>query len=246
MHAASLPTTLQAMHAWAHVSVSSVAMLSLAIAARVHSTDASYRWVRAWSSRLLRTLDVDVEIEDRNQGRYDTACVFVGLNQSSLLEAALCHHAAPVPTCGVMNVEFALVPFLGLATWAIGYEPIVRQWPAQARRGLARVERKLAAGRSVVISIEGRRSVDGRLQPYKKGPVVLALRTGSPLIPVVFHDAAARLPYGEWRVRPGTVRVTLCHAIATAGRSLDERDALVAELRAIAERELVQPARCMA
>src|SRR5690242_4312298 len=238
MQSAQIPSNGQAMHAWANVTAVSVGMLSLAIAARVHSPDACYRLVRAWSGRVLRMLDIDVEIEDRNEGRYDAPCVFVGLNQSSLLEVALCHHVAPVPMCGAMNIEFALVPFLGWATWASGFEPIVRQWPAQARRGLDRVERRLAAGRSVAISIEGRRSVDGRLQPFKKGPVILALRTGVPLVPVIFHDVAARLPYGEWRVRPGTVRVTFCEAIPTSGRSLDERDALIAELRSIAEREL--------
>ena len=232
------PSTLQAMHAWTHVAAASVGMLSLAIAARARSHDASHGCMRAWSDHVLRTLHIDVAIEDRNHGRYDEACVFVGLNQASLIDVALHYHASPVPTCGPMNIEFALVPFLGWAAWAVGYEPIVRQWPAQARRGIDRVERKLAAGRSVAISIEGRRSADGRLQPFKKGPVVLALRTGAPLVPVVFHDTADRLPYGEWRVRPGSVRVTFCEAIPTAGRSLDDRNELVAELRAIAEREL--------
>jgi 1-acyl-sn-glycerol-3-phosphate acyltransferase len=167
-------------------------------------------------------------------GRY----VFVQLNQASLVEFLIFAPAIPVPYRAILNLEFALLPFLGLAAWAAGGIVVVRQWQRQSRRALTVAESHLFANGSVVISIEGRRSEDGSLSRYKKGPVLMAITTSARLVPVTFHGARERLPVGEWRVRPGAVHVVFHAPIPTLGRSYADRDALVAELRALAEREL--------
>jgi 1-acyl-sn-glycerol-3-phosphate acyltransferase len=45
-------------------------------------------------------------------------------------------------------------------------------------------------------------------------------------------------PRGDWRVRPGRLRVVFAAPFSLQGRTLDDRDAIVAELRAEAERTL--------
>ena len=91
-----------------------------------------------------------------------------------------------------------------------------------------------------MISIEGRRSPDGALQPYKKGAAVMAIESGATIIPVVLRGTRERLPYGAWRVRPGTIEVDYLEAIETKGLTYEDRDELVARLRALAEAELSQ------
>jgi 1-acyl-sn-glycerol-3-phosphate acyltransferase len=167
-------------------------------------------------------------------GRY----VFVQLNQASLVEFLVFAPAIPVPYRAILNLEFALLPFLGWAAWAAGGIVVVRQWQRQSRRALSVAESHLFANGSVVISIEGRRSEDGSLSRYKKGPVLMAITTSAGLVPVTFHGARERLPVGEWRVRPGAVHLVFHAPIPTLGRSYADRDALVADLRALAEREL--------
>jgi 1-acyl-sn-glycerol-3-phosphate acyltransferase len=47
----------------------------------------------------------------------------------------------------------------------------------------------LKAGRILIIDPEGTRSGDGRLQQGHAGVVILALRSGAPLLPVVFYGS---------------------------------------------------------
>jgi 1-acyl-sn-glycerol-3-phosphate acyltransferase len=79
-----------------------------------------------------------------------------------------------------------------------------------------------------------------RLSPFKKGPVVLALRTGAPIVPIAFHGARERLPYGALCVRSGSITTRFCRPIETRGLSYADRDALVARLAEVAQRELAR------
>ncbi|MEW5851834.1 MAG: lysophospholipid acyltransferase family protein [Myxococcota bacterium] len=213
-------------------------LLTTATAAGALSNRTGMWILRGWSALELRILGVDVELEDRTGGLRAPPYVFVQLNQGSLLDVLPWIQSVDLPVRPIINVEFALLPFLGWALTAGGGIVVVRQWSWQARRAMARAEAALRAGSSVGVSIEGRRSPDGTLLPYKKGPVMLALRAGAPLVPVVFHGTAARLPYGEWRVRPGKVRVTLCEPVETRGLTVASRDLLVEKLRSVAQAEL--------
>ena len=61
---------------------------------------------------------------------------------------------------------------------------IIRQWPAQAKRQIDRAATYVAKGGLVHLSAEGKRSEDGELNPYKKGPVVMALQSQKPIYPI--------------------------------------------------------------
>ena len=89
-----------------------------------------------------------------------------------------------------------------------------------------------------MLSIEGRRSSNGALGPYKKGPAILAIAAQARIVPILIEGAAPCLPFGEWRVRPGRITVTLLPAVETSGLTLGDRGNLVARLRALAESRL--------
>jgi 1-acyl-sn-glycerol-3-phosphate acyltransferase len=83
-------------------------------------------------------------------------------------------------------------------------------------RGAADVEAfRLAAqileeGHALFVFPEGTRSHDGRLGPARDGVAVLALRTGSPIVPVGVSGSYERWPRGQKLPHPGgrvTVRV---------------------------------------
>jgi 1-acyl-sn-glycerol-3-phosphate acyltransferase len=88
------------------------------------------------------------------------------------------------------------------------------------------------------MSIEGQRSRDGSLSPYKKGAAVLAIAAKARIVPFIVRGARDALPFGEWRVAPQALRVISLTAIDTRGMSMNDRDALTARLRSLAERAL--------
>jgi 1-acyl-sn-glycerol-3-phosphate acyltransferase len=191
-----------------------------------------------WATVQRRIFGIELNVEDANRGHYpEPPYIFVVLNQTSHVESFILMTAMPLPTFFVMNLRYAIVPN-AWPLWRANGVVIVREWPNHARHRMEKVKRLLREGKNLGISIEGRRSTDGRLSPFKKGPVVLALETGATIVPMILHGARDRLPYGEWRVRPGTVNVTLGRTIPTRGLTYADRDDIVGRLKAFAEGEL--------
>jgi 1-acyl-sn-glycerol-3-phosphate acyltransferase len=194
--------------------------------------------IRAWARLQCRIFGVLVQTEHENPSYASPPYVFTQLNQTSLIESIITPLAIPaVPYRTFANVEYLLLPLLGWAHWSMGAVLVVRQWPWQRRRALARAKRLLRRGSSFFISIEGRRSADG-LQEYKTGPIRLAAAAGAPIVPFVLVGAGERLPVGAWRVRPGSVRVVFLPQVSAP---TDDQDAVArtkAELRGMAERAL--------
>jgi 1-acyl-sn-glycerol-3-phosphate acyltransferase len=196
------------------------------------------RLMRRWAHLQLKQAGIDVHVEDRSGLNGRTGVLYVDLFQQTLLPVLVYPLAFNASTTLIVNVEFIALPFIGWATWAQGAVPIVRQRPAQAKAQLKRVVERLRAGESFGISIEGQRSRDGQLSPYKKGPVVLAIEAQCDIVPYISHGEYALWPRGEWRVKSGRIDAVIYEPISTKGLTYDDRDRVVAQLRALAEREL--------
>ena len=78
---------------------------------------------------------------------------------------------------------------------------------------------------------EGTRSRDGRILPLKKGPFVLALQAGVPIVPVAIEGSIRVMPSGLKPLQPGPVRMAVGTPIPTAGLGLEARDDLVTRAR---------------
>jgi 1-acyl-sn-glycerol-3-phosphate acyltransferase len=179
-------------------------------------------------------LRVHVENENKEPLR---GCVFILLNQTSLLDGLAAASTIPRPWRVITNIEYAMIPFFGwvVALWG---HVIVRQWPAQAKKAIEKLTGFLTRGGNVWMSIEGRRSKDGQLSPYKNGSVVLAIQAKAAIVPVVHLGVRECLPYGEWRIRPGDVTIRFLRAVPTRELQYEDRMQLIEKLRGIAEREL--------
>ena len=55
--------------------------------------------------------------------------------------------------------------------------------------------------------VEGTRSSDGRLLPFKKGPFYLAMETAAPCIPVSIYGTESMMAKGSLRIKPGTAHI---------------------------------------
>jgi 1-acyl-sn-glycerol-3-phosphate acyltransferase len=224
--------------------VASRALVALPAVAATHAIDAERARVqmRRWSSQALEAFGIEVTLEDRNDGDYcDPPYLFVHLNQASLLEIFIYPQVIPVPLRIVMNIEFALLPLLGPTLCVTGSRTIVRQWPAQAKRQMDRVARDMRQRHySYGMSIEGRRSPDGSLSPFKGGAAHLAIEAQARVVPFFIHGSYDALPSGTWKVRPGRVHAVALPAIDTRGTSQQDRRALTATMRELAEQQLAR------
>jgi 1-acyl-sn-glycerol-3-phosphate acyltransferase len=218
---------------------SGVTVMAAASLARLFDKQIGHELLMAAGTWLHFLLNLEIEREDRNGGMYPhPPYVFILLNQSSLIEGVLLPWVQPLPYRIIINIEYLLLPVLGWLNVGLGANVVVRQWPWQSRRAIARAIQQLRTGDSYLISIEGKRSPDGKLQPYKKGAVVMAIEAQATIVPFFIHGAHRVLPWGEWQLRPGRMKVVLFDAISARGLTLDDRNDLIAHLRRLAEQEL--------
>ena len=139
----------------------------------------------------------------------------------------------PRPLRFMAKVELFRIPGLRQFLLAYGAFPVRRgEADLSALRTAGEV---VKAGQALVIFPEGTRSRTGDLLPFKAMPFGLAIAAGVPVVPVYVHNTFEILPKGAWRLRRLPIRVRIGDPIATAGRTLDDRDAVRDAVRAAIE-----------
>jgi 1-acyl-sn-glycerol-3-phosphate acyltransferase len=132
----------------------------------------------------------------------------------------------------VMKQELRRVPFLGAACDRIGHIFIDRSDRERAIASLNAAKPRLAGGVSVLFFPEGTRSRDGRMKEFKKGGFVMAQDMALPILPMSVSGTYKVLPGKSLRLLPGSVRITLHAPVNTAAYGPDDRDRLIADVRA--------------
>ena len=130
------------------------------------------------------------------------------------------------------KAELRKLPVLGRAFDLAGFVPLERGNPEQSLPAITRAARALTEGYSFLIFPEGTRSRTGELLPFKKGGFIMAIEAQAPIVPVAILGARDAMRKGSPWIRPVTVRVRLAAPIETAGLTVDDRDALIARVRA--------------
>lgn len=150
--------------------------------------------------------------------------------------------AAAIPRCRfVAKSEVRRIPFIGPAAAAAGHVYIERANRKAALDQYKSATERIHSGAHVVVFAEGTRGADYPLRPFKKGPFVLAVTAGAPIVPMLIHGTIPMMPKGSFRVRPGTAHIHFLAPIATTGMTYDDRNALAVRTRdaiaALLERE---------
>ena len=212
--------------------------LSFGIIIGLFNNEAGVNILFSWARFFFRMYGIDIHLQNDNDPKeHLSGCVFTHLSQNSLLDGPVSMSVFPKPCRGIVNIEYALIPFFGWATFIFCWV-IIRQWPTQAKRTLAKTEAFLKNGGNIGISIEGKRSKNGSLSKFKKGPVVMAINAQAKIVPVIIYGTKDVLGYGKLRIKPGKVVVRLLKAIQTKGMKYEDRDTLINQLFALAKQEV--------
>jgi 1-acyl-sn-glycerol-3-phosphate acyltransferase len=131
----------------------------------------------------------------------------------------------------VAKAELFKVPVFGPAIRAIGMVPISRQNRKAAFAAYDVATEKIREGNSVVVFPEGSRGYDYRIRPFKKGPFVLAIAAGVPIVPILLHGTHDVFAKGTMLVRPGQLDIHLLEPVPTAGLDLSDREQLADTVR---------------
>jgi len=131
----------------------------------------------------------------------------------------------------VAKAELFKIPVFGPAIRAIGMVPIERQNRKAAFAAYRVAAEKIRAGNSCVVFPEGTRGDDYPIRPFKKGPFVLAIAAGVPIVPVLLHGTHDVFAKGTMLVRPGQFDIHLLEPVPTAGLDYSDREELAETFR---------------
>ena len=127
----------------------------------------------------------------------------------------------------VAKAELRKIPIFGWGAEGAGVVFLARENRKSAFEAYQLVAQKIQNGLNVVVFPEGTRGREYALRPFKKGPFVLAIAAGAPVVPIVVYGAREVMHKGSFRVKAATVHVHLLEPVTTTGYDYDHRHELM-------------------
>jgi 1-acyl-sn-glycerol-3-phosphate acyltransferase len=152
-------------------------------------------------------------------------CLFVA-NHTSSADAPAVVGAIPRRIAILLKESLFRYPLVGSAFRLARFIPVNRRERDSALGSLEKAIEELRGGQSFLIYPEGTRSPDGRLQEFKKGAVVMAIKAGVPIVPVACSGAHRVMEKRSLEIHPGEILVEFLAPIDAAAYSFDQRDEL--------------------
>ncbi len=161
---------------------------------------------KTWAKLVLWIAGVKVKIIGLENINTDENYVYVA-NHLSGFDIPIVMASLPGQLRIVFKKELTKIPIFG---WQLRMGPYIlidRENPAKAMESLEKAKKKIERGVSVLLFAEGTRSLDGNIQPFKRGAFTLATRSGKKIVPLTIKGTFEILPKKKFRIRPGEVKL---------------------------------------
>jgi 1-acyl-sn-glycerol-3-phosphate acyltransferase len=177
-----------------------------------------------------RLVGINVIAHGQENVPANTACIFMANHVSNLDPPALLPRI-PGRTSAFVKATLLKVPIFGQALKIGEFVPVSRDGSIRgAQESVIAAKAILEKGLHITTFVEGTRSPDGRMLPFKKGPFYLAKQTGAPCIPVSIYGTEAMMSKGSMRIRAGDAHIIFHPPLYPA--EFATRDALLQAVRA--------------
>lgn len=153
------------------------------------------------------------------------ACLFVA-NHTSSADAPAVVGAIPRRIAILLKKSLFAYPIVGQAFTLAHFIPVERGNHDSAIASLEKATEAMREGQSFLIYPEGTRSPDGRLQEFKRGAVVMAIKAGVPIVPMVCAGAHKVMEKRSFVIRPGVITVEFLAPIDASEYTFERRDEL--------------------
>lgn len=155
----------------------------------------------------FRLAGIRVEVKGAQLIPAQTACIFMS-NHISNLDPPTLIPRIPGRTSAFIKRSLMKIPVLGFGFKLGEFIPVDRDGKVEsAQESIAVARTVMAKGLHITTFVEGTRSRDGRMLPFKKGPFYLAKETGAPCIPVSIHGTEGMMAKGSPKIKPGTAYI---------------------------------------
>jgi len=181
----------------------------------------------AWNGVRL----TGVRVETVGLDQLDAAGTYIFMsNHVSNLDPPILIPLIPRRTSVMVKKELFSYPILGRAMRMGSLVPVDRGNRDAGIEAVKAAKEVIGQGLNMTIYVEGKRSFDGKLLPFKKGPFYLAMECGVPVVPVTIAGTHHAMPKKRFAIRSGTVWVIFHEPIAP--KDFGSRECLMEKVRA--------------
>lgn len=173
---------------------------------------------------------VGVRVQVRGVERIPMGTCIFAANHTSSADAPAVVGAIPRRIAILLKRSLFEWPIVGQAFQLAHFIPVDRFNRDSAIESVEKAIEAIRNGQSFLIYPEGTRSPDGRLQDFKKGTAVMAIKSCVPVVPVACSGAHRVMEKRKLKIRPGNILVEFLDPIDPAKYSLDERELLLQEI----------------
>lgn len=203
-------------------------------------SDFNTRVMRLWARIIVLSAGIKLEISGRENLTKKTSYILVG-NHQSHMDIPVITFALPISLRIISKKELFKIPVFGWGMKAVGIISVDRFNQKKSIESLHQAEKVLHTHHLSILAFpEGTRSPDGKIHTFKKGPFVLAINTGISILPISISGTRHILPKGKIRINSGRVKVTIHPPITVAGKTLEDRHALVDATHQVIEQGFIE------
>jgi 1-acyl-sn-glycerol-3-phosphate acyltransferase len=163
---------------------------------------------RGWARSVLFVCGIRLTIRGLENLERGKNYVYVS-NHASMFDIPVIIASIPDQIRIVYKRELERIPFFGWGLKWGSYIGIDRASGSHAAKSLEEAAEKIRKGASVLLYAEGTRTLDGRLQPFKRGAFNLAVRARVSVVPLTVNGTFGILPKHSVSVQPGVVELIL-------------------------------------
>ncbi len=186
---------------------------------------------------VLRVAGVGFEVRRAPGFDPTRASIFV-CNHVNLFDAFVIYSAIPQFVRGWELESHFKIPAYGWMMKRFGNIPVPNSAsPSDLKKLIQRTRAALDDGVSIIVFVEGSRTQDGRVGPFRRGVFNLLPQLGHPIVPMSIVGSFQFKRKGSWLLHPSKIVVHLHDTIETTG--LSKQDA--AELRERVHRIVAAP-----
>ncbi len=194
--------------------------------------------IGAWNGVRL----TGVRVKTVGLDKLDPARTYIFMsNHVSNLDPPITVPLIPKRTSVLVKKELFRVPVLGKAMRMGSLIPVDRGNRDAGIESVRAAKEVVQQGLNMTIYVEGKRSFDGKLLPFKKGPFYLAMECGVPVVPITITGTRYVMPKGRFAIKPGMVTVNFHPPIEP--EDFGSRECLMEKVRAVIDSGLPEECR---
>jgi len=177
-------------------------------------------------------LGIEIEVSGLENFAKNKSYIFMANHQSMLDVAVIA--LIPQFVHVIAKKEMFKVPVIGQGMKIVEYVSVDRKGKMGGRKSIERAVSLIKEKKySFLIFPEGTRSLNGKLQQFRRGGFYLALNSGVPIVPITITGSFELMPKYNFFIKKGKIRVAFHKPVPVQGYDESSLSELMEKVRAV-------------